>query len=152
MLRAACGIALGYVVMVFFVSATLSLSFLALGADRSFRPGTYEVSKIWAFLTILFILGAAIVGGFLCASVGRSRTAPIVLAALVLVIGIVGALLLPPSGDLGPQPRPGNVGHFEAIQNASRPPWTAWLDPFLAAAGILAGAHLWERSAARTPA
>lgn len=152
MLRAASGIALGYLVMAFFVFATFSLTFVTLGADRSFQPGTYEVSEVWAFLSILLTLGAAIVGGFLCASVSRSRTAPIVLAALVLGMGIAGALLLPPSGDLAPQPRPGDVGNFEAMQNASTPPWIAWLNPFLGAAGVLAGAHLRARSVARIPA
>jgi ABC-type transport system involved in multi-copper enzyme maturation permease subunit len=149
MLRSASGIALGYLVMAFFVFATFSLAYLTLGADRSFQPGTYEVSEIWAFLSILLGLGAAIVGGFLCASVSRTRTAPIVLAALVLVMGIVGAALMPPSDELAPQPRPGNVGNFEAMQNASTPPWIAWLNPFMGAAGVLAGAHLWARSSAR---
>ncbi|HET9886239.1 MAG TPA: hypothetical protein VFR10_01910 [bacterium] len=151
MLRAASGIALGYVVMAFFVFATFSLAFLALGADRSFQPGTYEVSEVWAFLSILLGIGAAIVGGFLCAAVSRSKSAPLVLAALVLLLGIVGAVLMPPSGDLAPQPRPGNVGNFEAMQNASTPPWIVWLNPFLGAAGVLAGAHLRSRTIPTIP-
>jgi hypothetical protein len=145
MLRAASGIALGYVVMAFFVFATFSLAYLALGADRSFQPGTYEVSGIWTVLSIVLGFGAAIVGGFLCASVSRSRMAPIVLAALVLLMGIAGAMLMPPSDELAPQPRPGDVGNFEAMQNASTPQWIAWLNPFLGAAGVLMGARWREQ-------
>jgi hypothetical protein len=148
-LRAASGIALGYLVRSFFVFATFSLAFLALGADRSFQPGTYEVSEAWAFLSILLEIGAAIVGGFLCASVSRTKSAPIVLAILLLILGVVGAVLMPPPGDLAPQPRPGNVGNFEAMQNASTPPWIEWLVPFVGAAGVLAGAHLRSRTIPR---
>jgi hypothetical protein len=141
MLRAASGIALGYMVMAFFVFATFSLAYLALGAERSFQPGTYEVSGIWTVLSILLGLGASIVGGYLCASISRSSKAPLVLAAIVLVMGILGAALMPtPEGQV-PQPRTGDVGNFEAMQNASTPPWIAWLNPFLGAAGVLLGAR-----------
>jgi hypothetical protein len=145
MLRSASGIALGYMVMAFFVFATFSLAYMTLGAERSFQPGTYEVSGTWVVLSILLGVGAAIVGGYLCASVSRSLKAPMVLAGIVLVIGILGAAMMPPPEGATPQPRTGEVGNLEAMQNASTPPWIAWLNPFLGAAGVLLGARLRTR-------
>jgi hypothetical protein len=148
MVRAAVGIGLGYLIMRLFVFATFSFCYQALGAERFFEPGTYEVSRTWIAVSILLSLGAAIVGGFLCASVSRSARAPVILAVLVLVLGVFTALLTPPSNAM-PKPRSGDVANYEAMQNEARPTWIGWLNPILGATGVLCGSRLRARSLER---
>lgn len=102
MLRSALGVIAGYLTMALFVMATFSGVYLALGADRAFEPGTYEVSTLW--LLTSFVLGstAAILGGIVCTLVAPGSRAPVALAVLVLVrgLGLAVPALLSADGEL----------------------------------------------------
>ena len=75
MLRAAGAVILGYVVMVVIVFATLTGSYLAMGSEKVFQPGTYEVTSTWLVVMIVFSLVAAIAGGWVCAAVPSQESA-----------------------------------------------------------------------------
>ena len=84
---------------------------------------------------------AALAGGFVCASIAASPKAPLALAVVVLVLGILSAIpALMPSPT--PAPRQGNIGNLEAMNNARQPAWVALLLPVIGAGGALAGATL----------
>jgi hypothetical protein len=143
MLRAIGGVIVGYIVMVVVVMAGLSAAYLAMGADKAFQPGTYEVSGLW--LVVMFAVGlvAAVVGGYVCAWIARRRTPTVVLAGLVLVLGLLMAVagaMAPTEGK--PTERSGEVGNMEAMKDARTPTWVALINSIVGAAGVLAGARV----------
>lgn len=153
MVRSILGVILGYVVMFAVVFATFSACYLAMGADRAFQPGSYEPSILW--LVVSFVLGfiAAVAGGWICALVSRGGRAPSVLAAVVVALGLGMAIpVFTGSAPEKPQTRTHDVGNMEAMQSADTPKWVALVNPFLGAAGALAGARLGGRRRAATAA
>lgn len=141
-LRNVGGAVLGWVVMsalVFFLMAGLRM---VLGADGSFRPGSWEVTAAWSFGSLGLGLPAAVAGGLVCARVaGDGRGVPM-LVALVVVLGVVNALFQAPVAD---GVRPESVGMTEAAGSAREPGWVSWLHPLVGVAGILLGARLARR-------
>ncbi len=145
MIRSILGVILGYLVMALVVMAGLTVAYLALGPDRTFRPGTYEITTAWLAVWGPVSLVAAIVGGVVCAKVSAHRTpAAVVLAGLVLVLGGVTAAAQisaePPTGDAAV--RTGDTPNFEAMTNARSPDWVHLANPILGAAGVLLGASI----------
>ncbi len=145
MLKAVLAVIAGYVVMALLMFATFSMAYLLMGADGAFRSGTYDVTPLWLVVSFVFSFIAAIVGGWVCATIASKSTAPKVFAAVVFLIGLGVALsILMASADAGPQVREGNVGNFAAMQNAKQPAWVALINALIAPAGILLGARLKE--------
>jgi len=142
MRRTIAGTVIGYVVIVTCVLATLSLAFLALGADRAFQPNTFDVSTMW--LVVSFLLGfvAAMAGGIVCASIAPGRNGPRALAVVVLFLGLLMAIPVVSSSDTEPRVRHASLGTLEAMNSAAQPPWVALSNPFAGLIGVLAGARL----------
>jgi len=139
MLRSIGAVVLGYVVMFVATFVIFTLAYLAMGADRAFLPGSYDISPAWVWIMMGGGLVAAVFGGWVCAAVGRNRAAPLVLAAVVLVLGILLVLpsVLGTPPDVGP--RTAEVGNMQAMQSARTPHWLALLNPFIGAFGVLIG-------------
>lgn len=150
MVRNIGGVILGYIVMALLIFLTFSAAYLLMGAGGAFKPETYEVSGFW--IAVSFVLGliAAVVGGYVCSSVARGSRAPLALAVLVLVLGLLAAIPeLRAINDGGLRAvRTGEVSNMEAMQNAVQPVWVVLLSPFVSAAGVLIGARLRRRPAA----
>jgi len=143
MLKNILGVILGYVAMAVFVFVAFSLAYLLIGTDGAFQPNSYDVTGVWVITSIILGIVGALLGGFVCAILARSSHAPLVLAGLVLVLGLVMALpTLRTSGASETTIRHEEIGSFEAMQHAQQPPWVALLNPLLGAAGIVAGARL----------
>ena len=143
MLRTIGAVIAGYVLMVLFIFVTFSLVYLIMGTNGAFKPGLYEVTPLW--LAISFVLGliAAMAGGFVCVAIAQHANAPLALAGLVLVLGLVMAIpTLKSDGGSAPHLRAASVGNWEAMQNAKQPPWVAVLNPFIGALGVILGARL----------
>jgi len=88
---------------------------------------------------------AAVVGGWVCATIARNWKAPKGFAAVVFILGLLVALsVLMASHDARPQVREGNVGNIAAMQNAKQPAWVALMNALIGPAGILLGARLKE--------
>jgi hypothetical protein len=143
MLRTIGGVVIGYVVLALFVFATFSLTYLLLGADGAFLPGSYTVSTLWLLISFVLGLIGAVLGGYVCASIAKNSRAPIILAGIVLVLGLLLAIpVLTAPSEAGPQAREGNVGNMEAMQKAKQPGWVAIVNPIVGAIGIMIGARL----------
>jgi hypothetical protein len=143
MLKIVLGVIVGYAVLALLIFVTFTLAYLAMGAESAFQPGSYQPSALW--LAVSFALGliASIAAGFICVVIAKNAKAPLALAGLVVVLGLLLALPILLASESGqPQVREGNVGNLEAMQNAKQPAWVMVLNPFIGAAGVLLGARL----------
>jgi hypothetical protein len=134
---------LGYVVMVLAVFAMFSLMWLALGPSGAFEPGSWDVSDAWVAGSILLGLGAAVLGGLVCARVAVDHRGIMILIGLVLLLGILSAV--PEAADRIAVSRPDDVSMMEAMTSAHQPGWSAWLNPVIGALGALLGWRVGSR-------
>lgn len=142
MLRAILGVILGYVVMFVVVFVGLMVAYLAIGAEKAFKPRSFEVSFTWICIWLVVGIVAALAGGCVCAAVSRSRTATHVLAGLVLVLGLLSAI--PSFSAPAEEERTAQVGGLEAMGKAHSPVWMALANPLIGAIGVLVGGS-WRR-------
>jgi hypothetical protein len=139
--RVVAGVVAGYVTLVAAVMVALSIAYFTIGADRAFRPGSYDVTGLWLVVSTVLSMGAAVLGGWLAVRVGRTMRAPVSLAIVVVVAGIVLALPTlnaPPSGEV----RTSDVGNTEAMMKAQQPPAVSILNPIIGGIGVMIGARL----------
>lgn len=148
MLRNIGGVVVGYILMALTVFLTFSAAYLLMGTSGAFKPDTYEVSNLWLATSFVLSLVAAVVGGYACAAIARRGRAPLVLALLVVVLGLLAAIPALRAANSGRDrlTRPAEVSNMEAMQNAVQPGWVALLNPFIGAAGVVLGASLRRRS------
>lgn len=145
-LRILLGVAFGYVAIMAFVFVSFSLVYLAMGPDTANRPNSYEVSAVW--VAVSFVLGfvAALAGGWVAAVISHRTSGPKVLAALVLLLGLVMAISMVTSTQAQTAgPRPADVGAMEAMQKSITPVWVGLLNPLVGAAGVLLGGRFGRR-------
>jgi len=139
MLRSIGAAIAGYLVIAASVFGGLTLAYVAMGANRAFEPGAYEVSLVWIVTSFAVSLAAAVLGGWVARSVARSIRGPWILAGVVVVLGLALALpvLLGDPGAVGS--RPDTVGAMEAMMAARTPAWVQLLNPFVGLLGVLLG-------------
>ena len=142
-MRTALAVIVGYMTMVIVLMASSFAAFMVLGLEAAFQPGSYLPSGKW--IAISFVLGflAATLGGLVCALVSRDSGGPNLLAAAVLVLGLVLAAFTLSQRVHEPLPvRPPGVEIAEAARQAQQPAWVAFINPFVGIAGILLGCRL----------
>jgi hypothetical protein len=140
--RAILSVVVGYVAMFVAIFLTFSGLYLFLGQDLSFRPGTYEPSVLWTAASFALGVGAAVLGGYVCARIARAATPPKVLAGVVLVIGLLSALPVLMAADSPAEERTGEVGNLDAMMKAKQPAWVALANPFVGLVGVVLGGQL----------
>ena len=146
MLRNIGGVIVGYIMMALAIFLTFTAAYLVMGAHGAFKPETYEPSNLWLVISWVLGLLAAVLGGYVCALITRGSRAPLALAVLVIVLGVLFALpTLKANASRERLTRPNEVSNLEAMQNAVLPSWVALLNPFISAAGVIAGARLRRR-------
>lgn len=142
MLRTIGAVVLGYVAMFFFIFTTFSLLYLALGAERTYQPGTYDATALWMAASLPLSLAAAIGGGWVCARVAHNPSAAKYLAGLVLVLGVVSAYFELSSAPPPKEARTSNVTNMEAMMKSRQPTWVAVVNPIIGVVGVMLGARL----------
>ena len=147
MLRAVGGVIVGYIAMAIFITVVFIGAFLTLGIERAFQPDSYEVSTLWLAISTVISLSGAILGGYVCAAIGKSMRACKALAAIVIILGLLLCLPAMKRGN-GPNVRAGEVPNLEAMQLGVAPLWMHLLTPVLGAVGVLLGARMKKLSAA----
>lgn len=138
--RAVLAVIAGYLAIGLFVFLTFTGLYLAIGADRAFRPGTYEVSVLWIVASLVLGTLAAFLGGRVCAAIAKRPGPPRFLAGLVLVLGFAAGWKAFDESQVSP-PRTANVSNLDAMQRAELPAWFALIHPLFSFAGVLAGAR-----------
>jgi hypothetical protein len=143
--RAIASVIVGYIVFAATDFVLFTAAYLALGADRAFNPGVYDVSMLWLVLAVAINLVGAMVGGFVCSLIARSGKPPLVFAAIVLALGMVlaAATMSTPKAS---GTRTGNVPNFEAMQKAVMPSWFQFAAPVVGAVGVLIGTNRKRKS------
>ena len=141
MLRAVMGVIVGYIVMAIFITVVFTGLFLALGVERAFQPDSYEVSTLSLAISTVISLGGAILGGYVCAAIGKTMRACQALAAVVVILGLLLCLPAMKRGN-GPNVRAGEVPNLEAMRLGVTPIWAHLLAPVLGAVGVLLGARM----------
>jgi hypothetical protein len=130
---------LGYVTLALLIFACFTVAYVVMGADRAFRPGVYDVSTLWVVMSIVVSFGAAVAGGWVARRIAGTATGPRVLAAVVVVLGVVMTLATMGGAPDAAGARPEGVAAMEAMQVARTPFWIMLLNPFIGALGVLLG-------------
>lgn len=138
--RSILAVVAGYVAIFVLIFATFTALYLAIGADRAFRPGTFETSTLWLGLSTILGVVASVVGGLVSVTIAKGQKPVYALAILVVLLGFVSAAFAGKREN--PGPRTEGVSNAEAMQKAQQPAWFAWANPVIGAAGVLAGGML----------
>jgi len=143
MLRAISGAIVGYVALVIVVIAGLALAWAVLGGTGSFSGDGPYPSTAWNASALISGFVAAFLGGWVALKIGRSVLAVKILVALMLVLGLYGAL----TAESAYQKRVAKavakpvaeLSFIEAGTVAKNPAWYNWVIPFVGAAGAMLG-------------
>lgn len=135
MVRATLGVIIALVTMMVLVLALSMGLWFALGVDGVLRPGTFDGTIVHNVYAVLAGVVGAIVAGWVCATISRSRKAVIVLAVLCFVMGTANA-----AGQWN-KPDPGSrepgLTMMQAIEKRKEPTWFTFLIPVVGALGVL---------------
>jgi len=144
MIRAILAVIVSYVLMFVLIFLAFTGVYLVLRADGAFKPGSFEASSTWIAIAFVVNFVVAVIGGMVCAAIARGGKAPIALAAVVFVLGLLLAIpsLMVQKADAV---RAGDVPMFEAMQKAKEPPWVPLTFPIVGAIGVLIGGKLKRR-------
>ena len=144
--RAIVAVVASYVAMLVLAFVAFTCAYLIVGPEAAFKPAMYEASTTWIAIAFVINIVDALVGGFICALIARGGKAPLVLAIVVTMLGLVIAFgdSKKRSANIGVV-RAGNTRQMEAIQKAYWPAWVPFAFPFTAAAGVLIGGKLKKR-------
>lgn len=147
MVRAILAVIVSYVVMFLLIFLAFTGAYLLFGADWAFKPGSFQASNRWLAIAFVINLVVAIIGGLICTVIARGGKAPLALAAVVFVLGLLFAIpSLVARNEPGNVVRAGDVPMIEAMQKAKEPVWVPLLFPFVGAAGVLIGSKLKRRA------
>ena len=143
--RAILAVIVSYVVMFLLFFAGFTCAYLILGADQAFKPGSYHVSNRWLALSFALHIVVGLIGGFLCAAIAKGGKAPLALAIVAVVIGLLLGIPAIMARNMPSTPRTHNVPNLEAMQKVRQPVWAPIALPIVAAIGILIGGKLKRR-------
>jgi cytochrome bd-type quinol oxidase subunit 2 len=137
MARATLGVIVGYVAMAALVMGLFIGMWFVLGVDGVLEKGQFKGNMVLNIGAPAISIAGAILGGWICARVSRSRRTVLVFAAIVFVVGMIAAYSTLRKPE--PGPRDPNLTVIEAIKKGREPNWFALLNPFLGVGGILLG-------------
>lgn len=143
MLRSVLGVIVGYILKVILEVAAFITIYTMMGTNWSFKPGSYEPSTRWTVMGFVVLFVAAAIAGLVCAIIAKGGKAPLVLAAVVLVLGLVltaVATAMRPPDTHGV--RTADVPAMEAMSKARNPKWVLFLGPVIGAVGVVVGGKL----------
>ncbi len=144
MLRAIAGVIVGFLVMSVLIAAFFFVCPTVLGWEKVFQPGTYWTTTWWNWSTLAWGFVAALIGGCLCRLIARGPRAGVVLAALLLVFGLIGGVMNirkanPPARDVSFD----GMSFMQVMEKvgteAKEPNWYGFAKNVVGAAGILLG-------------
>ncbi len=142
MVRNVLGVIVGYIVLALFIMCFFTGLYMALGADKTFQPGTYEPTMMWNALAFVLGLAATILGGVVCALIARRKGAVIGLMVVILVLGFAEVVFQVAMPKDPPGPREGTVTNFDAAMKAIKPLWVTIANPLLGALGAWIGGKM----------
>lgn len=145
MVRAIVGVVVGYLVMAVIVMAVFAAMMAALGPEKVYQPGTYWTTGMVNAIALVGGTVGAVVGGFVCALIGKGQRPVQVLAGLVLVFGLASAGMNATKPD--PAPPTGTPTFEEGMTRGKQPHWFAFSVAIVGPVGLLIGGKLRGRAA-----
>ena len=142
MLRSIVAVIVSYVVMFVFFMAFFTGCFITLGVERVFQADSYEVSTLWIGLTMILSVLGAMIGGYLCAAISKSKRTCQVFAFIVFLAGLLACIPAMKRNPDAPNVRAGEISNLEALKLEVSPMWVHLVTPVLSAAGVLLGARM----------
>ena len=146
MIRITLAVILGYVAMVILVVTGIALCWYLLGSTFAFEKGTNQASLGWSLINLFSGLLAAIVGGWVAATIAREKRNFAIKSLLTFIIafGLFSAmmqLMLPPS--VLPEGKTiHDLSFAEAGEYARSPTWYNFTIILVGVFGILIGSKL----------
>ena len=118
-----------------------------VGPGNAFKPRLFLASNRWIAMACVILVITGIVAGLICAVIARGGKAPLALAGLVLVVGLLLAVpaVMKARANAG-MVRVGDVPAMEAAEKAYWPIWGPFAFPFISAVGVIIGGRLKRRS------
>src|SRR5580765_2672996 len=92
MVRTVIGVIVGYVLMFILNFAGFVTLYAVIGQDQAFEPGLYLASTKWIAISFVIILISGLIAGLVCALIAAGGRAPLALAIVVVVLGILLAI------------------------------------------------------------
>jgi len=146
MARSIIAVIASYLAMFVLAFIAFTCAYLIVGSDVAFLPGIYEASTTWIGIAFVINIVVAIIGGFVCALIAEKGSAPLALAILAVVLGLVVAIADMNKGKKNAgMVRTANTPSMEAVQKAYWPVWVPFTFPLTSAIGILIGGKLKRR-------
>jgi hypothetical protein len=144
--RSIVAVIVGYIASFVLMLGVFIGAYIIVGTDWAFRTGSYMASNRWIALTMAANFVVSIIGGLICAVIAKGGRAPIGLAVVVLVLGMLLAIpsVMKHNANMG-MVRHGNVSQAEAMKNAYWPVWVPFAFPIVGAVGVLIGGRLKRR-------
>lgn len=144
--RAILSVVVGYVVMAIIVACTFGVLMAILGADGTYKPGTYWTTNTFNAIVLAGGTVGAVIGGFICMLIVKSQRPVHVLAGLVLLIGLASAVMN--MGKPDPTPPAGVPTFEEGSSRGKEPVWFSFTIAIAGPVGLLIGGRL-RRSMSR---
>jgi hypothetical protein len=148
MLRSIIAVIVSYAVLFLFFMAVFTGCFIALGVERVFQADSYEVSTLWIGLTMILSILGAMIGGYVCAAITKSKQTCQVFAFIVFLAGLLACIPAMKRNPDAPNVRAGEISNLEALRLEVSPLWVHLVTPVLSAAGVLLGARMKGRGSA----
>ncbi|PYS21465.1 MAG: hypothetical protein DMF72_17265 [Acidobacteria bacterium] len=147
MARSIVAVIVGYVVMFILNFLGFVALYAVIGPTQAFQPGLYLASNKWIAISFVIIFITGTIAGLICAVIAKAGKAPLALAIVVVVIGLLLAIPAVMKAQANAKlVRTGDVPSMEAVQKAYWPTWTPFTFPIISAIGVLLGGKLKRRS------
>lgn len=114
MLKAILSIVVGYIAFTCMMFGLMTALWLAVGSDRVFQAGTFQITPLWTGLALFVALVAGAAGGLVCSAISKSNSVVTAFAAIVFVLAIVMCIPVI-TADQTPKPRRGDLKMMEAM-------------------------------------
>lgn len=145
MARSILAVIVSYVIMFILIFCAFTAEYMLLGPNHAFKPGTFVTSTRWIAAAFAVNFVVAVIGGFICAAIAKGGKAPVALAIVVFVLGLLFAIPALMVKHVGATRPAGNLPMFEAMSKAEEPPWVPFTFPVIGALGVLIGGKLKKR-------
>jgi hypothetical protein len=138
MLRSIIAVIVTYIAMMVFVMGVFAGLWFGMGPDRLLEPGTWKGNMILCIAAPAITVIGGLLGGVMCARIGRARKPVIALAAVTFVVGMVCCYFTlqkpEPTG-----PRDPELTMEQIMEQGREPTWIAILNPIIGAGAVLIG-------------
>ena len=143
MVRTIIGVIVGYVLMFILNFAAFVALYAVLGPEQAFAPGLYLASTKWIAISAVILLITGTIAGLVAALIARGGRAPLALAIVVVVLGVLLAIPAMMKANMNAKLiRSGDVPSMQAAQLAYWPVWCPFAFPFISAIGVMVGGKL----------